>query len=69
MADMWQSHLGIEIEIQAIQSFPEYNDRLLSNPPDLFWSGWAADYNDPDNFLKATFVFRLGIQLWEFLKY
>jgi len=52
MADMWQTHLGITVEVQAIQSFSEYGNRLKSNTPDLFWMGWAADYNDPDNFLR-----------------
>ena len=52
MADMWQTHLGITVEVQAIQSFAEYGDRIKSNTPDLFWLGWAADYNDPDNFLR-----------------
>jgi len=55
MADMWQTHLGVTVEVQAIQSFSEYGDRLKSNTPDLFWSGWAADYNDPDNFLRELF--------------
>ena len=55
MADMWQTHLGITVEVQAVQSFSEYGDRLKSNPPDLFWSAWAADYNDPDNFLREVF--------------
>lgn len=55
MADMWKTHLGVTVEVQAIQSFGEYNNRLHSNPPDLFWFGWAADYNDPDNFLRELF--------------
>jgi ABC-type oligopeptide transport system substrate-binding subunit len=55
MADMWQTHLGITVEVQAIQSFGDYNNRLKSDTPDLFWMGWAADYNDPDNFLNALF--------------
>ena len=45
MADMWKAHLGITVEVQAIQSFSEYNDRLKSNTPALYWFGWAADYN------------------------
>lgn len=55
MADMWQTHLGVTVEVQAIQSFSDYNNRLESNTPDLFWMGWAADYNDPDNFLNILF--------------
>lgn len=55
MADMWQTHLGINVEVQAIQSFSDYNDRLNNNPPDLFWLGWGADYNDPANFIGEIF--------------
>jgi len=55
MADMWQTYLGVKVEVQAIQSFSEYNNSLKTNPPDLFWMGWAADYNDPDNFLRELF--------------
>jgi len=28
---------------------------LRSDPPELFWQGWAADQNDPDNFLAEIF--------------
>jgi oligopeptide transport system substrate-binding protein len=56
IADMWKTHLGITVEVQAIQSFSEYNNQLKSNTPDLFWFGWAADYNDPDNFLRELFA-------------
>lgn len=55
MADMWKTHLGINVEVQVIQSFSEYNNRLKSNPSDLYWFGWSADYNDPDNFLSELF--------------
>jgi len=55
MADMWKTHLGITVEVQAIQAFSDYNNRLRSDTPDLFWMGWAADYNDPDNFLSELF--------------
>jgi oligopeptide transport system substrate-binding protein len=55
MAEMWQTHLGITVEVQAIRSFKEYNDRLKTNPSDLFWLGWVADYNDPANFIGEFF--------------
>ena len=55
MADMWKTHLGITVEVQAVQSFSEYNNRLKTNTPDLYWFGWAADFNDPDNFLREIF--------------
>jgi len=55
MAEMWQTHLGVKVEVQAIQDFDQYNDRLRTNPPDLFWIGWIADYNDPANFIGEIF--------------
>jgi ABC-type oligopeptide transport system substrate-binding subunit len=55
MADMWQTNLGIVVEVEAVGSWEAYTERLRSNPPDLFWLGWAADYNDPDNFLRELF--------------
>jgi cationic peptide transport system substrate-binding protein len=54
MADMWQTHLGVTVEVQAL-TWNEYGNRLESNPPDLYWLAWAADYNDPDNFLRELF--------------
>ena len=51
MADMWETHLGVKVEVQAIQVSQQYRNRLQTNPPDLFWIGWVADYNDPANFI------------------
>jgi ABC-type transport system substrate-binding protein len=55
MADMWETHLGIAVDVQVVSTFQEYYDRLDTNPPELFWFTWAADYNDPDNFLRELF--------------
>lgn len=55
MAEMWQTHLGIKVNVEAIKNFAAYGDRLKTNPPDLFWVAWAADYNDPANFLGELF--------------
>ena len=55
MVEMWDTHLGVSVEIQVIGDFRQYLDHLESNPPELFWFGWAADYNDPDNFLRELF--------------
>jgi len=55
MAEMWQTNLGIKVEVQTIQSFSDYGNRLATNPPDLFWIGWVADYNDPANFIGELF--------------
>lgn len=55
MADMWATHLGVEVDIQIVQGFHEYYERLRTDPTELFWFSWAADYNDPDNFLRELF--------------
>jgi ABC-type transport system substrate-binding protein len=56
MVGMWKTHLGITVEVQVVQSFSEYNDRLKTNATELYWLGWAADFNDPDNFLRELFA-------------
>jgi ABC-type oligopeptide transport system substrate-binding subunit len=55
MAEMWKTHLGVSVEVEVIQRFNDYGNRLKTNPPEMFWLGWAADYNDPDNFLRGIF--------------
>lgn len=54
IVDMWQSNLGIPVEIEVAE-IPSYAARFASNPPEIYQLGWGADYNDPDNFLKALF--------------
>ena len=55
MARMWKDALGVSVQVEAVRSFGDYGKRISSNPPDMFWLGWAADYNDPDNFLREIF--------------
>jgi oligopeptide transport system substrate-binding protein len=55
MADMWKTYLGVEVEIHTFQPYSEYENRLKTAPPDLFWIGWIADYNDPANFIGEIF--------------
>ncbi|MCZ7644577.1 MAG: ABC transporter substrate-binding protein [Planctomycetota bacterium] len=46
--------VGIKVDLQALD-WAAFLDRLDGNPPDLFYLGWVADYNDPDNFLYWLF--------------
>jgi len=55
MADMWATQLGVVVQVEVIQGFKAYSDRLSTDPPELFWYGWVADYNDPDIFLRELF--------------
>jgi len=54
MADMWQTYLGITVQVQAMNR-NDYLELLRTDPPNMFWIGWAADYNDPDNFLREIY--------------
>jgi oligopeptide transport system substrate-binding protein len=55
MVEMWKTHLGVLVQVEVVQTPSEYEERLKTDPPDIFWQGWAADINDPDNFLREIF--------------
>jgi len=55
MVEMWHEHLGVTVEVKVIKTFADYGSRLKTNPPEIFWQGWVADVNDPDNFLREIF--------------
>ena len=55
LAEMWQVHLGVTVQVQAL-NWNDFSNRLRTDPPDLYWMAWAADYNDPDNFLREIFL-------------
>lgn len=55
IVSMWETHLGIKVAIEVVGNIGAYLDRLRTNPPEMYQLGWGADYNDPDNFLKALF--------------
>ena len=59
MAEMWKSNLGVSVKVEAMRP-PGFGNRLKSDPPEMFWLGWVADVNDPDNFLRE--IFRSGSQ-------
>jgi ABC-type oligopeptide transport system substrate-binding subunit len=54
MVKMWEQHLGIKVTVKVINWGP-YLEGIASNPPEMFRLSWAADYNDPDNFLREIF--------------
>ena len=60
MAKMWQDNLMVAVQVEVIKSFNDYGNRLRTNPPEMYWLGWVADVNDPDNFLRE--IFRSGSQ-------
>jgi oligopeptide transport system substrate-binding protein len=48
----WKANLGLQVSFEHSESFDELNDRLESDPPNLWLRGWLADYPDPDSFLR-----------------
>jgi ABC-type oligopeptide transport system substrate-binding subunit len=51
---MWETNLGVKVTIETAE-IPAYRNRFASDSPHIYQLGWGADYNDPDNFLKALF--------------
>jgi ABC-type oligopeptide transport system substrate-binding subunit/class 3 adenylate cyclase len=48
----WSENLGVEIVWQAVEE-EMYVDALRRGTPHLWLTGWAADFFDPDNFLRV----------------
>ena len=57
MAEMWRQNLGISVIVEYMD-WESYLDLVNTDAPEIYRMGWAADYNDPDNFLRE--VFRSG---------
>lgn len=55
IAGMWETHLGVQVDVEAIGNMGQYIERLQTDLPDIYQLGWGADFNDPDNFLRALF--------------
>lgn len=53
LQSQWRENLGIELIWQA-KEWGQMLARLEEAPPYLFQMGWAADYPDPDNFLRVA---------------
>jgi len=69
MVEMWQTHLGVTVEVKVIADFKDYGNRLKTDPPEIFWQGWVADVNDPDNFLREMFHSGSPVNYGHFLNY
>jgi ABC-type oligopeptide transport system substrate-binding subunit len=49
----WREHLGLQLNWTELP-WGDLLDRLETAPPHLWIAGWAADYPDPDNFLRVA---------------
>jgi oligopeptide transport system substrate-binding protein len=54
LRQQWSDRLAIDIDRQTINDSRNYWDRLSQDPPPIFFAKWAADYSDPDNFLRVS---------------
>ncbi|UCH09124.1 MAG: AAA family ATPase [Fidelibacterota bacterium] len=50
----WRESLGVDIPWESME-WSLFLDRIRRDPPHMFIHGWAADYPDPDNFLRVGF--------------
>jgi len=53
LVSQWQKILGVEITAEAVE-YQDFLARMAGDPPQIFLSGWTADYLDPDNFLRVS---------------
>jgi ABC-type transport system substrate-binding protein len=50
LVKQWKTNLGVIVTFEVLNR-KAFMEKITSDMPDLFRMGWAADYNDPDNFL------------------
>ncbi len=55
MQDAWQQNLGIEVEIQSVDA-AAFLRELRRKTFQMFATGWAADYPDPEDFIDKLFA-------------
>ncbi|MEO6456676.1 MAG: peptide ABC transporter substrate-binding protein [Chloroflexia bacterium] len=55
LVDMWRTTLGVNIEIENIEPDNYLDEIYAGRHGQLFFSGWCADYPDPENFADALF--------------
>lgn len=52
---MWQENLGVTVEPVLVEPFVYLDELYAGNTGNIFFSGWCADYPDPENFLDVLF--------------
>jgi oligopeptide transport system substrate-binding protein len=61
LAKEWQEKLGIEIHCEHFE-WNQYTKKLNEEPPHIYTMSWAADYPDPDNFMRVAHF--QGLSRW-----
>jgi hypothetical protein len=51
-APIWNSNLGVEVDVVNVDDWNEYLRQIDAGAADIWALAWAADYNDPDNFMS-----------------
>ena len=55
LVDMWRTTLGVTIEIENLEPDNYLDEIYAGRHGQLFFSGWCADYPDPENFADALY--------------
>jgi ABC-type transport system substrate-binding protein len=55
VASMWHENLKVDVKVEIADDWQAYLDLLARDTPAIYRLGWAADVNDPDNFLNTVF--------------
>ena len=55
LVDMWRTTLGVTLEIENLEPDNYLDEIYAGRHGQLFFSGWCADYPDPENFADALF--------------
>jgi len=53
LAEEWQEKLGVGIKCEHFE-WGQFLEQLNEEPPHIYTMSWAADYPDPDNFLRTA---------------
>jgi ABC-type transport system substrate-binding protein len=55
LIDMWQRALGVTIQVENLEPNQARDLMHQGRHGQIFWSGWCADYPDPENFTDPLF--------------
>jgi oligopeptide transport system substrate-binding protein len=65
-AELWKKNLGLDVNWEACD-WNEFLTRHFEDKPQMWISGWVADYPDPDSFLRL--LLNNNVTGWEHQEY